>query len=230
MLKECGAAINGINLTKVEAAAYTDLVRQRAKGTIDSPVREMLLASNPEFIKLPAQEFAKGFAKGFVGKFSTKGHKKSKGVEFSFSYPLSWKREEGERPNIIQKWTSDGGHGMDVFLISVTKLPEVPTQAEVTEFFGESGAKEMIPDGGVFLRFSSGKIERLPLGMLHYTSSSQRLDATIKMRAVMYYFIAGDSLIMMQFMCRTSEDTDASREGRFTLLEPLFKSILNSMV
>lgn len=112
----------------------------------------------PSLVKAPELEFATGF----TGTFSSKGHSKAKGVELTVRYPLSWKQFEADRPNIVQKWTSDGGHGTDIFMVQVRKFPAIPTPQESAELFTESFAKEMFEDGGKTLSYTTGRLERLP--------------------------------------------------------------------
>lgn len=48
-------------------------------------------------------------------KFDTKNHPKAKGVWATVRYPTGWEVKEGERPNIVQKFTGDF-NGMYVML------------------------------------------------------------------------------------------------------------------
>jgi hypothetical protein len=213
------------NLTADSANEFLDLVQERAKGNIESPIREVLLASHPSFIKSPEVEFARGF----TNTYSSKGHSKSTGVEVTLKYPVSWIRQEGDRPHIVQKWTSDAGHGSDILMLQIHRLPAVPTKAELADMFTEDFAKEMIPDNGKLIRFATGKLEGLPLGILHYTATSKRLNATVEIRTVSYHFVWGANWILLQLGCSTPGGPDV-REKRLTQLEPLMKLIANSVV
>jgi hypothetical protein len=55
---------------------------------------------------------AREFLDGICSNFSTKGHAKAKGVSLSIVYPENWAAAEGERLNIVQKFVSEGGHGL----------------------------------------------------------------------------------------------------------------------
>ncbi len=211
--------------TRDVAINFLEVVQQRAKGVLDSPSREMLLASNPNFVKSPELEFASGY----TGMFSSKGHPKAKGVELTIRYPLSWKQFEADRPNIVQKWTSDGGHGTDVFMVQVRKLPAMPTEQERAELFTESFANEMFEDGGKVISYTTGKLERLPLGIVHFTQTTKRLDVSVDTQGVFYFLIFDDSFIALQFMCYTPGGAEA-KDARIKQLEPLIKLIVNSLV
>lgn len=55
-------------------------------------------------------------AQVFNSKFDTKNHPKAKGVWATVRYPIGWQSKEGERPNIVQKFTGDY-NGMYVVLM-----------------------------------------------------------------------------------------------------------------
>lgn len=42
-------------------------------------------------------------------KFDTKNHPKAKGVWATIKFPAGWKKQEGERPNIVQKFSGNYG-------------------------------------------------------------------------------------------------------------------------
>lgn len=48
------------------------------------------------------------------GRFDTKNHPKAKGVWATIKYPAGWEVKEGERPNIVQKFSGDYN---DVFVV-----------------------------------------------------------------------------------------------------------------
>jgi hypothetical protein len=54
--------------------------------------------------------------------FSTNDHPKTKGVNFTIAYPNSWAAAEGDRPNIVQKFTSEAGRGLEMAVIVTNDL------------------------------------------------------------------------------------------------------------
>lgn len=212
-------------VTRETAISFLDVVQQRAKGVIDSPNREMLLASDPKFVRSPELEFSSGY----TGTFSSKSHSKAKGVELTIRYPLSWKQLEGDRPNIVKKWVSDGGHGTDIFMVQIRKFPALPTPQEIAEIFSESFAKQMFEDGGKLLSYTTGRLEKLPVGIVHFTQTTKRLELTVVTRGVFYYLVHEDAFIALQFMCYTPGSAEV-KEARLKQLEPLIKAIANSLI
>lgn len=213
------------NATRENAIQFLEVVQQRAKGVLDSPTREILLSSHPKFVNSPELEVVRGY----TGVFSTKGHPKAKGVELTIRPPLSWRQYEADRPNIVQKWISDAGHGKDTFMVQIRKLPALPTPEEKAEIFTESFAKEMFDQSGKTLSYTTSRLEKTPVGIVHFTQTTERLDLKLDTRGVFYYLVHEDAFIAFQFMCYTGGDAETN-EARFNKLEPLIKGIVNSLV
>lgn len=205
-------------------ASFLQLVEKRSTGVIESAnALEMLLSSDPRFVQAPEQEMARGF----IGRFTTKDHPKAKGLELNLRHPLSWKKEEAERPNIVQKWTSDGGHGTDVFMLQVRRFPAPLTAEEKAEVFSEAMAKELF--GAGLLSYTTSTLERMPVGISHFTNTAERLDFKLESRGVSFHLVFQDVWISLQFMCYTPGGAEA-REARIKQLDPLIKMIAGSLV
>lgn len=65
-------------------------------------------------------------------KFDTKNHPKAKGVWATVRYPNEWEAKEGERPNIVKKF-SGYYKGIFVMLALQIKAAEVPIEKECAE-------------------------------------------------------------------------------------------------
>lgn len=198
--------------------------QERTKGIMESPIREMLLSSHPRFIKTPAAEMLKGFA----GEYSTKGHAKAKGVNMTIKYPLSWKKEEASRPNTVQRWTSDGGHGTSFFVIGTKQIPRDALSELKETFFTEESVKSTFPEGTRTIRFAVSKLEQLKVGIYEFESSSERLELTLKYRGILYYFLVDDVLVSVQFMA--SDLGNGSPADRLEEIRPLVQIIMQSVV
>ncbi len=213
-----------LKATHDQATRFLEIVQQRAKGGLDSPTREMLLASHPKFVKSPELEFISGY----TGIYSSKDHPKAKGVEVTLRYPLSWKQMEADRPNIVQKWTSDGGHGNDIFMLLIKKFPTTPTPDEAAAMFTELSAKEILGEGEL-VSYTTSKLEKLPIGIIQFKQAMKRLDITMEARGVCYYLICEDSFILLQLMCYSPGEPEKG-DLRVKQLEPLLRLMVNSVV
>jgi hypothetical protein len=224
LMSRLETAVAGQALPREYALNLLQTTKERTKGIMESPIREMLLASHPRFIKTPAAEMSKGFA----GEYSTKGHAKAKGVNMTIRYPLSWKREEASRPNTVQRWTSDGGHGTSFFAIATKQIPR-DTLSELKEtLFTEESIRSTFPEGTKTIRFAVSKLEQQKVGIYEFESSSERLELTLKFRGILYYFLVDDVLVNVQFMA--SDGGNGSPEERLEQIRPLVQMIMQSVV
>ena len=57
--------------------------------------------------------------------YSTQGHPKAKGLTVTLKYPTGWQRAEGERPNVVQKFSEQRSDGLSrMALLVVCYLPD----------------------------------------------------------------------------------------------------------
>jgi len=212
--------------TEYSARQVLDILDKRSKGNI--PPDELKTILSFQFIDNPLLEFTKGYKYTY----KTKNHSKSKGTDWQLEIPLSWKAEEGDRPNIIQKFTNDCGDGFQIIMLMVQNLP--PENCNLTDdqielLREESAIKSMIPKNSEFISYTKISIESYKGGMIIFESIKTRLDLTIKMRCCMFFFLTDD--MMYQIMCMVSSDDnkkDLSKEMDISL--PLFKSVVNTIV
>ncbi|MBK7808494.1 MAG: hypothetical protein IPJ51_19720 [Saprospiraceae bacterium] len=76
-----------------------NFTNDKVKGNHDiyNEFVQILLKYNPKYLNNNTKEFMDDFRT----KYSTKNHPKSKGLNYTISFPKSWIVKEGERPNII---------------------------------------------------------------------------------------------------------------------------------
>jgi hypothetical protein len=178
----------------------------------------------------PAREFLSGNR----STFSTQNHPKSKGVHFTIAYPSSWAAEEGERPNIVQKFVSNSGRGLEMALIITIALPLPPgttvAEADLKEFFTPAAMRDMVPLGAHFLNAAQTKIEGLPAGMLEYSMRQERAGMAVDMQIITYIFVHGSTMVQLQ--CAVSQVTGSQGDilGRMARFKPLFTLMANSIV
>jgi hypothetical protein len=202
-------------------------VEERAKGQIPSPILETLLSF--QFSDRPEEELIRGF----FTLFKTKGHPKSKNTDWQFKVPKSWKADEAERPNIIQKFKSDYGSGKESIMIIVKdlNLPKntVLTKKDISDYFTESNAKEIVPEGGKFISFKRMSFDNQIGAMIEIETTGENLDYKFKNRAVMFMFIKGNKLYSLQgFVNDGSIDIDLT--NHMIKFMPLFRLVANSIV
>ncbi|MDB6073950.1 MAG: hypothetical protein JWO89_1590 [Verrucomicrobiaceae bacterium] len=222
------ATLQGAQFERQAAIDYIAKIRERSRGRIETPVREMLLASTPAYGQQPVLEFRAGY----VGSYSTAGEPKAGGMRFSVQHPLSWSAQPAPAPDVVRQWTSDGGHGNDHIRLCVVPLPTTISANAVDAAFTEEGARSLLPEGAEFIRFRQGKLHDQPLGIVNFMVNQTAADGTARsLRCVMYYFIAPGKLISMQGLVTSPPNASAAtREDRFTRVEPLFQAVMGSFM
>jgi hypothetical protein len=218
--------VNQIFTTET-ATNFISEVESRAKGNISSTVLETLLSF--QYWDIPQAELLDGF----TNTFKTKGHSKSKNTDWQIKVPKSWKAEESDRPNIIQKFISDYGSGdqMIMLIIKDMSLPDgyVVTKEELNDFFTEIEMKKMIPDGGKFISFTKMTLDNNIGGMIEFEQTAERLDFKVKIRMVQFIFIKDNKIYILQGTVSSGKiETDLSLEMKKYL--PLYKLVANTIV
>jgi len=214
-------------LTEEISTNFIYEVERRANGNIVPTVLETLLSF--QFADKPQDELTLGF----TTTFKTKGHIKSKNTDWQIKVPKSWKSEEADRPNIIQKFTSDFGSGNQSIMIMVKEM-SLPQEHEITneelnDLFTEKEMRDMVPSGGKFISFSKMTFDNNIGGMLEVEQTMERLDIKIKIRIVQFMFILGNKMYILQGTVG-SEDTNTDLSVVMKKYLPLYKLVANSIV
>jgi hypothetical protein len=192
----------------------------------------LVLASNHSTAQSadPAREFLDGNRRTF----STKDHPKAKGVNFTIAYPSSWAAAEGERPNIVQKFVSGGGRGLESVMIITKELPLSPgavlTEEDMRDLFTLSELRGMLPDGAIFVGAQSTEIEGTPAGILEYVIRGERAGVEFQIQTWTLNFISGKILVQIQFGVGGPTRSDIGVSRRMAVFKPLFVLMANSIV
>lgn len=215
------------NFSQEEALNFIDEVESRAKGNIAPIILETLLSF--QYIDSPHEEFLSGFTKIF----ETFEHSKSKGTNWKIKVPISWKAEEADRPNIIQKFTNDYGSGLNSIMLMVNEIPVSKdykfTKEELDIFFTEEQMMAiMVQEDSKFISFKKMTIDSYSGGMIEVEQTADRLDVEIKVRVLQYVFIKDNKMYFI--MCSISGIEGANIELEAKKLRPLFRLVVNSIV
>lgn len=216
------------NITNEKFAKdFISEVESRAMGKIPSPVLETLL--HFQYMDMPQGEFLAGY----TTTYKTKGHPKSKNTDWQIKIPKSWIAKEGDRPNIIKKFISDYGTGMQIVLLMVQEMP-LPenykfSKAELDDLFSEKEIKEFVPRGGKFISFQKMKFDGCDGCMLEYELSTTTLDQKLKNRVAFFMFIYGNKMYSVQCYISSGKPVgDLTSEMKKFM--PLFRHIASSVV
>lgn len=217
-------------INEKQAREFVELVRQRAKGNIESPVLETLLLFESNYEAHPEREFLAGYKYSFSSAESTK----TKGVHFTIEAPRTWAAKEGKRPNIVQKFVSENGRGPGFLVIQVKDLPLAPgekvTARDVEEMLNPKGIRDFLPDGATYINSGRITLENLPGLWVRFKAGMSRVRNVVEMETIIYVVFYEKKMIQIQGHVVTAFNTKQVESGGFGKYEKLFDLMANSFV
>ena len=209
--------------------SFLEDVRKRAKG-IDVPedVLQYLLATS--FMDHPEAEMARGWHQ----KYSSKNHPKAKGVTVLLKAPMSYKRMEGERPNIVAKWTSEGGNGLEMLMLLVLASDErAPTRKEIEDDI-KRGAKgelrQSFSEAGTVLNMRAFSQEKAAGVIADMQSNLERTGIEFTMRRRQFLLFLPGRSVSLECQVGAKREDAGQLEGRFNRIADLCLQVANSLV
>ena len=243
--KELKDRVKSQQINQDIAINFLNEVESRANGEIPSPMLETLL--NYQFEARPSDEFTRGFR--YI--YRTKGHSKSKGIDLQLEYVKSWSKREGNRPNVIQFFSSNNGRGPAYVSIMARDLVE-EMQGELSieeinaiktlagskelalEIFSKSSLREIADGMGTNVRNINEKqmvIDNWPGIMLEFTCDKNQLDLSLTMYNRLYIAIYKNYVIFLSCqIAKLPGETDDALKTKISRFEPLFRLMANSLV
>jgi hypothetical protein len=111
-------------------------------------------------------------------KFDTKNHPKAKGVWATVRYPAAWQPKEGERPNIVQKFSGDY---KDLFVMLAIQIMDAggPVEKECKDTSAVQFGKDMSEgDNQKVITIKKGNHENKPAYFYDLESKIERVGVT----------------------------------------------------
>lgn len=202
---------------------YIEELQNRNQGVIASPILETLLTY--QYKDNPDNEFSDGFYYDFI----SKDNEKAKGLNFKLSIPYSWNSEEADRPNIVQKFISQGGFGQSTIMVLVKDLDGyVPSMEEKREIFLEEKLNELVDEPYKFISGKTIVIDNQPGALIKIMATSKRLDMEFTLMALQFATIYDSKMLIVQ--CLIYDDDPKYLEDKLVYYNPLFMLVANSIV
>jgi len=170
------------------------------------------------------------FTQGKRVTYSTKNNPKAKGLEISLEYPISWKAEEGQRPNIVQKFTGfdDLKNPVQILLL----IKDIPINEKIPQNKREilNTIKDIVnTSGGSYIESGSTKIENEDAYWVIFNQITERANLRLRAKILMYIFFYNNKYI--HFQCIIGGITsDSTIDKRFKDYIPVFQLIMNSII
>lgn len=176
------------------------------------------------------------FVRGAKFKFNSKEHPKAKGIELSIEYPQSWRALEGERPNIVQKFVSESGRGLEMAIITIKALPlppgVTPSTQDLDEIFSPDSLREMLPSGTNLIESKKTKIDNQTAGYYVYLLPMERANLKLLMSVQSYVFYYDGNLVFIAFQVGDIDSEKAAYTLRVKAqrFAALFQLMANSVI
>lgn len=212
------------NITKDIAIDFIKKVARRSKGEIESPVLEYLLLI--KYSNNPVGEFIDGYKQHY----QTDGAGKSRGIILNLQLPKSWSSQDGERPHIVKKWTSENGSGSEMIMLDIRNIGENITHKEIELLLNSSQIKSLPPPR--FSYINSGKItlEGRPGYWIHMTGSRERMGIKLYQSSLIYQIFLHKKTIGINCITAGLESDQAQVDNKARRIAPLCKQVVNSLI
>jgi len=156
---------------------------------------------------------------------SIKDHKKSKDVNLKLKVPQGWEVKEGDRPNIVKKFTKDG----NTYLILIKDNMTFFSRSEIRELLSdESFVNEFVEESSSFMKNSEVidksvvTIDTYPSVTFKVRGKMEHLGITIPMIMRCWTVFYEDKIVFLQSM--------GVDNAEFRALEQLYFLITNSVI
>ena len=212
-------------LSRDDAVGFFEQIKARSKGDIESPVLESLLAVN--YMRYPVGEFADGFRQ----RFQTDGSGKAQGIKLKLQLPKSWIAKDGERPHIVQKWSSRNSDAVQMIHLDIRDGEGyAPSKSDMEKFVKSGEVKDAVAEGATYVDSGNFTLEKQTGYWLQMNLSQERAGRKFYQEAVMYQlFFRGKGIGIM--CAAISPDDEREKAGEaFKQMRPICQQVLNSLV
>ena len=221
--------INVKQMALDRAEAYAAEVENRARGEMPSPILETLLMFHPGYIRAPAEEYLAGFKR----EYRSDGLGKARGVKVGIVYPMSWKADESRRPNIVKKFVSENGHGLETVSIVILEVPssvQSPVTAKDLEEIRQAKMWESVAVGAKTLDSGAVRLLNQPAIWGEYTWTINQAGIDIEFHGFDLMFIYESRLVGVSFQNAISPlDSNETTQQKFERYAPLFQLMISSI-
>ena len=165
----------------------------------------------------------------------TNGHPKAKGLDLKIDFPKSWLIEEGKRPNVVFKATSQEGKGLESCNVVIRDL-EIdagrkgyrPSQSELAYTLSANGLKEEAEASGMqFIKGAPSVLEGSPAG---WFIAKQQGRAGIDVFIYLFVFQTFYDKWRIIITCGAGAASDAEAWNYYRKNDIGFRLITNSVV
>lgn len=213
-------------LTPQLAQQFLEQVKERAKGEEMEPdvLRYLLVI---RYANNPVAEFGDGFRQ----RFRTDGSGKSQGIRLVLQLPRSWIAKDGERPHIVQKWTSEGGTGSSMIMLDIRDAQGFnPDRKEMERFVKSGEVREIVPEGGTMHDSGTFTMEKRTGYWIDMSMEFERAGFRMYERGSIHQLFINGKAVGLMCMSYAKEDEPQQADAAAKLNKPICQQVLNSLV
>ena len=192
------------------------------------PVKNSLIPQG-SIISTQSQELCKIPLK----QFSTREHHKAKGIDLSISYPETWERKEGKRPNVVQTFNAPPKESNYISSSIVIKnvpgmTDEIVKTITADDFKSEADFKDLLYNNSKFIRGGLTRIDGEKAIWLESSMLAEYANITMHVRSLQYLIPYKEKMIIIGFLA--GGINQAEIQTAFNTYLPLFQKIIISTV
>lgn len=208
------------------AQQFLEQVKARAKGDeLEPDVLRYLLAVR--YSENPVDEFSDRFRQ----RFRTDGSGKARGIRLVLQLPRSWLAAEGERPHIVQKWTSEGGTGNSIVMLDIRDAEGYnPSRSEMEQFVKSGEVREAVPEGGTMHDSGTVTLEKRTGYWIDMSVKLERAGVRMYQRGTMHQLFIKGKAVGLLCMSYSKQDEPQKADAAAKLIKPICQQVLNSLV
>ncbi|MCE6957677.1 hypothetical protein LAZ40_01170 [Cereibacter sphaeroides] len=164
--------------------------------------------------------------------YSSAGHPKALGLDVRLKLPRSWKGEEGERPHIVRKWTSQNGAGLDMIMLTVFATPkQAVTLADLQAEVDATGAAGFALEDHRVTDAATLRMDRQPALRVDQEGMLHSMERVMQDRFRTYLVFTETAMLQIQCMASAEQDSPAEAlQARFEGLKRLCDRVAGSFV
>lgn len=212
------------NISRKEAEQFILDVFERSKGNIPEHIASTLLKYNRRYQKKPEQEMLEGWSTTF----RTKGHAKAGSIDLSINLPVTWDKEEGIRPHIVQSFTRvyDDAHIILSIIIDKPKDNSAIDNATFQAYIRSHRHSEFIPPQSKYISSKEYSLENLSFLFLRYNTFTSRLDRSMLLPTASFITAYDNQIITFLFICTNREGHEEISEKYLKLIMYIMNSVV----
>jgi hypothetical protein len=164
------------------------------------------------------------FINGQTTRFSSQGHAKSLGVNFTIRYPRSWRATEAERPHTIQNFLSADGSGANCNIV----ISDTGMSAGDTKIAAQPNTmRTQLPKSMTIISSQSTTLDGRPSGEVQYKQPLNVAGKRMDIRGLIFATAVDAKLMIVT--CSAGGETQSEAERDFEVYLPVFRRIAGSI-